>query len=261
MNRPRRHGHLVFVLMFSAIVAVGCSEDQPGGTPTSADELALENRGGRNGRDGRGDDDDDRNLRGSTPFGDTQIYFEYNSSADDAGIQVFLDAEDWKKVGIIDDKGRDLLEIETGGGMRELGLTELRFEGAEPGGLEALDAFPEGEYRFRGITIDRVRLVGSADLSHDIPPAPEFTPSEGETVDPDDVVIEWEPIPGMDRFQVIVESDANGLVLEVSVSASTTSLHVPPTFLVPNTLYKAEVLAISPNGNRTITEGTFVTGP
>jgi hypothetical protein len=259
MNGARRHGYTVVAVVFLLIVAAGCSEDQPGGTPTSVDDLALENRGGRGGRDGR--DDDDRNLRGSTPFSDVEIFFEYNSSADDAGIQVFLDADAWKEIAIFDENGRDLLEIETGGGMKKLGLTELRFEGAEPGGLEALGAFPEGEYRFRGITIDRMRLVGSADLSHDLPPAPEFTPSEGETVDPDDVVIEWEPIPGMDRFQVIVESDANGLVMEVSVSPQTTSLHVPPTFLVPNTEYKAEVLAISPDGNRTITEGTFVTGP
>jgi hypothetical protein len=88
-----------------------------------------------------------------------------------------------------------------------------------------------------------------------------FSPSEGETVDPDDVVIEWNPIAGVDRYQVIVESDANGFVLEVSVASSATSLRVPPTFLVPNTEYKAELLAIAPSGNRTITEGTFVTGP
>jgi hypothetical protein len=49
--------------------------------------------------------------------------------------------------------------------------------------------------------------------------------------------------------------------MEVTVPSSVTSLHVPPTFLAPNTLYKAEVLAIAPSGNRTITEGTFSTGP
>ena len=91
--------------------------------------------------------------------------------------------------------------------------------------------------------------------------APNFTPSQGEVVDPDDAVIEWDPIAGVDRYQVIVETDANHLSLEVSLAPSTTSLRVPPTFLVPNTEYKAEVLAIAPSGNRTIAEGTFVTGP
>jgi hypothetical protein len=235
------------VLAFSWVIAAGCSDKEPQQTPMSADDVSSEHRDGEH--------------RGSVEFADAEIFFEYNSSAPDAGIQVFLDADPWKEVSIVDERGRELLEIETGGGMRRLGLTELRFEGAEPGGLAALDAFPEGEYTFRGITTERMRLVGSADLSHDLPPAPEFTPSEGETVDPDDVVVEWEMIPGMDRFQVIVESDANGLVLEVSVSATTTSLQVPRTFLESNTAYKVEVLAISPNGNRTITEGTFITGP
>ena len=204
---------------------------------------------------------DGGHLRGSVPFTAAQIFIEYNSTADDAGVQVFLDAEAWKRIAILDDEGEDLLEIETGGGMRQLGLTELRFEGAEPEPSEVLDAFPAGEYKFRGVTIERQRLVGSAMLSHDIPDAPDFSPSNGELTDPDNTVIGWDAIAGVDRYQVIVESDDNSLVLEVSVSSSTTSLHVPPTFLVPNTLYKAEVLAIAPSGNRTITEGTFVTGP
>jgi hypothetical protein len=239
------------------LVAAGCSDERPAQTPTSAGEELLADRGHRGGDDDR----EDRHLRGSVPFSAAQIFIEYNSSASDAGIQVFLDAEDWKRVGIVDDNGKDLLAISTGGGMRELGLTELRFEGAEPGPTEVLDAFPEGEYEFTGVTVERQRLTGSAFLSHDIPDAPMFTPSNGEPVDLEDTEIEWTSIAGVDRYQVIVESDANNLVLEVTVSSSTTSLRVPPTFLAPNTLYKAEVLAIAPNGNRTLTEGTFVTGP
>lgn len=200
-------------------------------------------------------------LRGTIPFSAAQIYLEYNATADDAGVQVFLDAEDWKQVSIRDGRGHELLEIETGGGMRELGLTELRFEGAEPAPAEVLDTFPAGEYRFRGITVERQRLTASATLSHDIPAAPNFAPSQGETVDPDQVIVAWDPVGGVDRYQVIVESDANSLSLEVSVASSVHSLQIPATFLVPNTLYKAEVLAIAPSGNRTITEGTFFTGP
>jgi hypothetical protein len=205
--------------------------------------------------------EEDRGLRGSLPFSDAQMYFEYNSTDDDAGIQVFLDAEGWKEVSIRDRSGTEMLEIETGGGMRELGLTELRFEGAEPSPAETFAAFPAGTYRFRGVTIDDQRLMATVHLSQDMPAAPVVSPSHGETVDPDDVVVTWEPVGGVDRYQVIVESDANNLSLEVSVSSSTLSLHVPPTYLFPNTEYKVEVLAIATNGNRTITEGTFFTGP
>jgi hypothetical protein len=242
-----RHTWLAAAIAFPALMAAGCDR-RTEQTPISSGGLSAE-------------DPDDQHMRGSLPFSAAQIFIEYNSTANDAGIQVFLDAEAWKEVSILDGRGKNILEIEASGGMRELGLTELRFEGAEPEPDEVLDAFPAGEYRFRGKTIDRFRLVASAILSHDIPDAPSFSPSHGELVDPDDAVIEWSPVGGVDRYQVIVESDANGLVLEVSLSSSTTQLHVPPTFLEPNTEYKAEVLAISASGNRTITEGTFVTTP
>lgn len=239
---------LVLMLAVSAVVIDGCGEDRSTPSPTSTDELAAENTAAQ--------------VHGAAiPFSDAQIFIEFNATANDAGIQVFLDAEDWKRVAIFDERGRDLLEIETGGGMRELGLTELRFEGAEPDASEVFDAFPAGVYKFGGTTVERQRLAATATLSHDLPAAPEFSPSHGEIVGVDDVEIEWDAIAGIDRYQVIVESDANDLVLEVSVSSSTTSLQIPATFLVPNTEYKAEVLAIAPSGNRTITEGTFVTGP
>ncbi len=248
MKMPSRTRYMILALTCTSLVTPGCGRnDDPALTSTGAVFTA--------------DPDDEAGHRGTIPFSAAQIYFEYNSTADDAGVQVFLDAEDWKRISIEDYRGKELLEIETGGGMRELGLTELRFEGAEPGPTEALDAFPPGEYRFRGTTIERRRLMASAFLSHDLPAAPSFTPSHGEVVDPDNAVIEWNPVGGVDRYQVIVESDANDLSLEVSVSSSTTRLQIPPTFLAPNTEYKAEVLAIAPGGNRTITEGTFVTGP
>jgi hypothetical protein len=245
MKTPRSVRLLTLGLAL-ALVA-GCNEDTSDPTPTGASIS--------------GEDTVDMSSRGTIPFSDAQIYFEFNSSANDAGIQVFLDAEAWKELEIRDRRGRELLEIEASGGMRELGLTELRFEGAEPEPEEVLDAFPAGEYKFRGKTVDRYRLVGEATLSHDMPPAPEFSPANGEIVDPDNVVIEWKAIGGIERYQVIVESDENELVLEISLSAETTELHVPPTFLESNLEYKVEVLAIAPSGNRTITEGTFVTGP
>ena len=52
-----------------------------------------------------------------------------------------------------------------------------------------------------------------------------------------------------------------GVNMVVDLKPPVTSLQVPPTFLQPNTAYQAEVLAIAANGNRTITEGRFVTRP
>ena len=74
-------------------------------------------------------------------------------------------------------------------------------------------------------------------------------------------MITWDPIPGIARFQVIVENEDLGVSFTIDLAASVTELRVPPTFLQPGTEYKAEVLAIAGTGNRTIAEGTFKTLP
>jgi hypothetical protein len=95
-------------------------------------------------------------------------------------------------------------------------------------------------------------------LSHDFLPAPTFSPSDGEVVDPRDVVVEWNT-PGAEQVELIIEHEELGHVLDVTVSGSTRRLRVPPQFLTPGEEYKIEILAISENGNRTIAESTFRT--
>src|SRR6185503_14048981 len=68
----------------------------------------------------------------------SRIYWEYNSSANDLGVHVSLDGEDWRKLKIINPAGRTIFEVEGRGPYRMLGMTELFFEGAEPN----LDDFP-----------------------------------------------------------------------------------------------------------------------
>jgi len=145
--------------------------------------------------------------------------------------------------------------------LKVLGLTELRCESEEPSLAEVLAEFPAGEYEFEGTTVDGEALDGSAVLSHDLPPAPSFSPSNGELVDRNNTVVTWTAIPGVAGSQVIVEQPDLDVSMAVDLSASTTSLHVSPTFLQPNTAYKAKVIADSTNGNRTISEGTFITMP
>jgi hypothetical protein len=143
--------------------------------------------------------------------------------------------------------------------MKELGLTELRFESAEPDADTALDLFDDGTYVFVGKGIDGERLVGSGELSHEIAEAPVFTPADGAEVDPDDVVVEWEPIDGAETYQVIVESDDVEGGLDVILPAEKTSLAIPEGFLEQDTEYKIEVLAKLENGNQTLTENVITT--
>src|SRR4030095_7884894 len=75
------------------------------------------------------------------PFKIAKIYWEYNASANDLGVHVSLDAEDWRSLRIFKPDGRSIFAVEGRGPYRELGMTELFFEGAEP----SLDDFPLAE--------------------------------------------------------------------------------------------------------------------
>lgn len=199
------------------------------------------------------------------PFPIARIYIEYNSSANDLGFHVFLDAEDWLEVEIRNPAGATIFEVAGTGSYEDLGLTELFFEGAEPSldevPLEELfDLFPEGRYKFIGETVDGATLLSRPTLSHAVPAGSEVT----ATVNGDTVVISWTSVTGAPEgfpvqdvnvvgYQVIVGS------FQVTLPDTTTSVEVPEAYvqsLAPGT-HDFEVLAIEESGNQTITEGTF----
>lgn len=214
------------------------------------------------------------------PFSITKIIIEVNASAGDAGIQISVDAGGWERLLVFDPDGQKIFDVRGSGSVGKQGVTELFFESAEPSfeeqTLEELFArFPEGNYTFRGTTVDGKTLNGRARLRHNIPAGPEIVfPAEGEALDPDEpVVISWEPVtdpfPDTDLavdtvgYQVIVErvKPQPLLVYSVTLPASVTEVTVSPEFLEANADYNFEVLAIEASGNQTITEGFFVTTP
>src|SRR5262245_19585585 len=98
-------------------------------------------------------------CRAEVPFSIAKIYWEYNASANDLGVHVSLDAEDWRRLRILTPAERSIFEVEGKGAYRELGMTELFFEGAEPSLDEfplagLLARFPEGQYEIEGRTVD-----------------------------------------------------------------------------------------------------------
>jgi hypothetical protein len=200
------------------------------------------------------------------PFAEARIFFEYNSSDNDLGVHVFLDAEDWKTVKIVHPNGSTIFEVTVRGGFKKFGLSELFFEGAEPSLDEAdvleelLELFPEKNYKFIGSTVDGTVLQSTAKLSHAIPAGPEVSAE----VDDGEVTIRWKavtkPPEGFPNrpikiagYQVIVGS------FQVTLPASSRSVEVPEEYiksLEPGT-YGFEVLAIEASGNQTITAGSF----
>jgi hypothetical protein len=193
------------------------------------------------------------------PFDEAQLFFELNSTDNDMGVQLFLDAEGWKRVRVLDPARNEIVFLQAERKLAKLGITELRFESAEPSPEEVLALFPPGEYRFRGRTVEGELLGSNVILSHDFPAAPTFSPSDGELVDPKHTVVEWNA-PGAEQVELIIEQDELGHVLDITLSGSTKRLRVPPQFLTPGMEYKIEILSISENGNRILAESTFRTG-
>src|SRR5262245_39292039 len=132
------------------------------------------------------------------PLEISKIFIEYNSSANDLGFHVSLDGEDWKKLKIVNPNGRTIFEVQGRGPYKELGMTELFFEGAEPSLDEVpldelLAKFPEGDYEFEGRTVDGSEIGGTGTLSWAIPAGPTDVAAK---VNGTSIVISWSPVTG-----------------------------------------------------------------
>jgi hypothetical protein len=223
---------------------------------------------------------------------DAEIFFEENATDEDLGIQFFLDGEAWKRIKIYSPNWRRLVDVKVKGSTRVIGLTELFSESAEPGFDELsrdefLELFPEGTYKYLGMTVEGEWLWGEAELTHDFPAAPTiYSPEEDGTLNPEEAIIEWcsvsvdgdvEPV----RYQVIVEfvelieindEEEEGRVFEfaVDILAADCSEGDPLSVTVPEEFfdsleeldgeYKVEVLAVEESGNKVITEREFDLG-
>ena len=203
---------------------------------------------------------------------DAVIRIEVNDTDGDAGIQLFLDGDGWRKMRVLAPDNRKIFEVKALSSGAELGFTELFTESEEPAfdeGFsfeELFELFPEGEYAFLGMSVDNERLAGLATLTHDVPGGPVLMGPSGDMVDPSATVVSWDPPPAplagapvIVAYQVIVEREDPDRVFSVDLPASASSVTVSPEFMEPGTEYEFEVLAIETSGNQTISEGEFET--
>jgi hypothetical protein len=209
------------------------------------------------------------------PLEDARLKFEINSTDRDGGVQVFIDAEEWKTMSIFDPQGKQIFSTETGGRLARFGGSELFLESGEPPFSELslsklLKQWPAGVYKFRGTGADAQVFRGSARLTHRLPAGPKLvTPVEGSAPQPQDTVMHWRQAPAPEGsriigYQVLVEreTELNALpvvTLDVMMPPTATSLRVPPGFLRPKAEYSWEVLAIERSGNQTLSSSTFMT--
>jgi hypothetical protein len=197
-----------------------------------------------------------------------KIAIEFNATDDDMGVQAVLGGASWEVIDIVSPDGRKVFHVDRGS-LKELGINELFFESEEPSfddlpREQFLALFPEGEYEFLGRTTDGDELEGNAKLTHNLPDAVVIVSPADGTADPDDTVVEWDPVTGpagveIAGYQVTVEREDPVRVFSVDLPATSTSVTVPAGFLEPGTEYTLEVLAIETGGNQTVTVGFFET--
>lgn len=209
-------------------------------------------------------------------FEDSRIYIEYNSTDNDLGFHVLLDGEDWQTLRIYNPDGKEIFRVVGRRAYQVLGLTELFFEGAEPGLAdvpldELLGQFPEGEYEFAGITVDGEEIEGEGTLSHAVPAGPDVSDSDDVVVPGNPFVIRWshvtqkatDPEGGVfpdrpidvEAYQVIVHS----FRVTLPATGGPMSLALPQEFVdsLEGGEHEFEVLAIDASGNQTITSDSF----
>lgn len=236
---------------------------------------------------------------------EAEIFFEENATDKDLGIQFFLDGEAWKWIKIFGPHWNKLLDVKVRGNAKVIGLTEFFSESAEPSYVgeddeppemtraELLALFPPGIYRFYGRTVEGEWLSGTAELTQDIPCAPDIeVVAEAGTlaVEWDDVMTvvnpEWQPededddqecirppvdfeIAGYEAvFEMVVDESGEERVFvnTATLPASATAFTASPDFVAVAAAFRAagkllelkvEVLAIEASGNKAITEETL----
>ena len=235
---------------------------------------------------GPNDDDAGDEIGCAAPRGSAEridsakLIFEYNSTDEDTGVHGLFDTTGWSELCVYDPSGRQILAVKPQGQLKDLTVGGVFFESREPPEAEMsqeeiLANFPQGRYRVLGTSYEGKRLTGTAFLTHDIPAAPTITsPAEGDVIDPNNLVITWEPVTEtvsgdpvkITGYEVIVTNemvkDPHGFsqpILSAHVLPSVTSLTVPRKFLESGTEYELEVLALEESGNQTITAVFFET--
>ena len=210
------------------------------------------------------------------PLKDARLKIELNSTDQDAGVQVFIDSDPWKTMDIFDPSGKRIFRATNRGSLATQGGTELFLESGEPKLSdvpleEFFKRFPSGNYSMVGKGLNGENYVGTAKFTHNIPDGPVLvSPLDDAIVVPDSTVVQWEPVAAPNGspivgYQVLVVKPNTGIpalpkiILDVMMPPTATSMAVPPGFLLPDSTYEWEVLAIEAGGNQTLSVGAFRT--
>ena len=131
-----------------------------------------------------------KECEGELELDESEVFFEFNFTDCDLGIQVFLDGSPWRSMTVRDEIGKPVLNVITRGAWRTEGGAEFSLEGAEPQLIDPeiedcslddtrvidfLNQYRDGEYTFTGVAaVERCLLLGDAELTYDFPTPPDL---------------------------------------------------------------------------------------
>jgi hypothetical protein len=206
-----------------------------------------------------------------------QVFIEICGTDEDAGLKMLLGGEPWKSALIFAPNGRPIYRL--GPHLGDVGSDTVFLESAEPPFEELpldefLDRFPEGEYRAWGVTLEGDRLMGTAELTHDLPDGPLITSHQDDQVvelTGENLVVTWDEVTSDFRggglgsaivgyiltvtyeTEILGESVQRELTIDV-IPPDKFSAAIPADFLEPGTEVEIEVAAREESGNRTSRE-------
>jgi hypothetical protein len=142
------------------------------------------------------------------------------------------------------------------------GQRELLFESPEPPGEAILAAYPEGRYRFSGVTHAGEQFAGTAFLSHELPPATVIlSPADGASIPAGPLLIQWSAVPGTAQILLELENESADpeQTLTFNLPADATSFEVPAALMNPAANYQLSIGTVAENGNAVFVEVGFET--
>lgn len=202
-------------------------------------------------------------ARPALEFEELTMIFEMNETDGDAEVVITAQGfEGIKRLIVRAPNGKRVILVHSNDGGKRvdpIGLAEVLVETGEPNVAGVKAAYPEGTYQFFARTVSGARLYGEVVLSHDLLPAPDFSPKEAEDLDPVSVAFTWPAVDGAAAYVVEIENDDLGVNLTATLLGSTTRFTVPADFLLPGIEYEIGVATVTEDGNVAVAESTFTT--
>lgn len=196
-------------------------------------------------------------------FAVASIRLEQNVT--DGDVEIVIEAKGGEdglaKFSVVSPDGRTLIDV-AAPDASTLGLRQFRFESPEPKDIESLkSAYPQGVYRFSGVSAAGARLQGVARLSHHLPGAAAFVrPRAGARgVAIKGLEIAWSPVENLAAHIIYIEQPELGVEITARLPGSAMSFAVPDGFLVPGTEYQVGLGTVTAEGNMSFVETTIKT--